>query len=100
MTVKAFIKSEEKKREKERAGSIAVTPATPIEPAAPATDIVESVEQPVNVPDQQVSDGGRATAVQEGERQGEEGGDEAGGAQAPIEVNTTCNCPQASLTNV
>jgi len=98
MTVKAFIKSEEKKREKERAGSIAATPATPIEPAAPATDVVESVEQPVNVPDQQVPDGGQAAAVLESERPGEEGGDEPGGAQASIEVNTARNCHQSLLT--
>ena len=42
LTVQAFIKNIEKKREKERAGASADTPVTPITPVAPPTPVTAS----------------------------------------------------------
>lgn len=99
MTVKAFIKSEEKKREKERAGSIAAGPVTPIEPATAATPVVESVEQPADLSEQQPPDAGPATVAEEIERPGDNGRDEADGAQASVEVSVIENSAQ-TLANM
>jgi zinc finger CCCH domain-containing protein 13 len=50
LTVKAFIKSEEKKRDKERtsAAGCAVVPPTPTNSVPPATPVTASVEQQVD----------------------------------------------------
>ncbi|OCK76501.1 hypothetical protein K432DRAFT_306203, partial [Lepidopterella palustris CBS 459.81] len=51
LTVKAFLKSEEKKRDKERAGT---KPITPVTPAPSATPIGPNIEQLVDPSDQPV----------------------------------------------
>ncbi|KAK7530202.1 uncharacterized protein J3D65DRAFT_640480 [Phyllosticta citribraziliensis] len=45
LTVKAYLKSEEKKRDKERSLSISGKPGTPVTPGGTAPSIVQSVEQ-------------------------------------------------------
>jgi zinc finger CCCH domain-containing protein 13 len=51
LTVKAFLKSEEKKRDKERGGSNVAKPGTPVPSVTPVTI---SAEQHVDTPDQPI----------------------------------------------
>ncbi|KAK8194618.1 hypothetical protein IWZ00DRAFT_542453 [Phyllosticta capitalensis] len=46
LTVKAYLKSEEKKRDKERSLSISGKPGTPVTPGGTAPPVVQSIEQP------------------------------------------------------
>lgn len=52
LTVKAYLKSEEKKRDKERSVSIAGKPETPVTPGGTAPAVVQSIEQPIDAPEQ------------------------------------------------
>lgn len=52
LTVKAYLKSEEKKRDKERSVSVAAKPDTPVTPGGTAPPVVQSIEQPLDAPDQ------------------------------------------------
>ncbi|GME34906.1 hypothetical protein GTA08_BOTSDO00643 [Neofusicoccum parvum] len=52
LTVKAYLKSEEKKRDKERAVGIAGKPETPVTPGGTAPAVVQSIEQPIDAPQQ------------------------------------------------
>ncbi|KAK8223417.1 hypothetical protein BKA81DRAFT_221888 [Phyllosticta paracitricarpa] len=45
LTVKAYLKSEEKKRDKERSLSISGKPGTPVTPGGTAPPVVQSIEQ-------------------------------------------------------
>jgi len=54
LTVKAFLKSEEKKRDKERGGSNVAKPGTPVTPVPSVTPVTISAEQHVDTPDQPI----------------------------------------------
>ncbi|KKY23274.1 putative pre-mrna-splicing factor 38b [Diplodia seriata] len=95
LTVKAYLKSEEKKRDKERSVSIAAKPDTPVTPGGTAPAVVQSIEQPLDAPDNTFSNAPPGAQ----ELKDQEPGDGAQASEAPQLDTVASTVDQAQNEN-